>query len=182
MLAGKAEYLELWQIVRLILVLSHGQASVERRFSVNDDILLTNMKEQTLCAMKTVCDVLKSMDIQVYEFVVTDKMLQYCSQARSKYSLHLDEVKAEKKRDTEKRKAAKAEGEYVKPKKRLKSLEEEANSCIAEADKKATSALKHDFKLLAQSVALRDKGKAMLGKEVQDQKDMVQDLQSKLVQ
>jgi hypothetical protein len=72
---------------------------------------------------------------------------------------------------------------YVQAKKKMKSLEDEANSCLTEADKKAKNALKkHDFKLLAQSQALRDKGNAMLDKEVRDQRNIVQDLQSKLVQ
>lgn len=78
MLADKEQFLELWQIIRLVLILSHGQAPVERSFSVNDDILLPNMKEQTLCAMKIVYDVLHSLDIKIHEFAVSDKMLQYC--------------------------------------------------------------------------------------------------------
>ena len=48
---------------------------------------------------------------------------------------------------------------------------DEAESCIKEADKKAKQSLaKHDFKLLAQSVALQDKGQAMISKEVAEQK------------
>lgn len=110
-------------------------------------------------------------------------ILIHSSQARSKYTLYIDEVKAAKAQDIQKRKVTDAEEAYVQAKKKLKTLEDEANSCLTEADKKAKSALKnHDFKLLAQSVALRDKGTAMLQKEVGDQRCIVHELQSKLVQ
>ena len=57
----------------------------------------------------------------------------------------------------------------------MKLIEEEADSCIKEADKKAKQALdKHDFKLLAQSIALKDKGQAMISTEVAEQKKVVQ--------
>ena len=158
MLADKEQFIELWQLIQLVLVTSHGQASVERSFSVNDDIMHTNMKEQTLCAMKTVYDVLKSLDIKVHEFIVSDKMLQYCgyvglyyiigllvsyytrniskyyfyvnskyviciviscSQARSRYALHIEEVKAGNAKEQNKRKVADAEEEYLQAKKEV---------------------------------------------------------------
>ena len=62
-------------------------------------------------------------------------------------------------------------------------VEDEAESSIKDADKKAKQALaKHDFKLLTQSVALQDKGQAMISKEVAEQKKVVHLLHSKLVQ
>ena len=181
MLADKPEFLQLWEIIKLALIISHGQATVERSFSINDDILVTNMRAQTLCAMKTVYDALQS--IKVHEFEVTDRMLQYCGQARSKYDLHLVDAKTTKKKEAEKRKGAVAEEAYIQAKKKLKTLEDEGNSCLKEADKKANNSLKkHDFKLLAQSVALREKGNTILEKDVSDQRKLVQELQSKLVQ
>ena len=41
-------------MIKFVLVLAQGQAAVERSLSVNDDILLANMKAETLCAIKTV--------------------------------------------------------------------------------------------------------------------------------
>ena len=46
MMSDKEEYQDLWHIIRVILILSHGQASVERNFSISDDMLLPN---QTPC-------------------------------------------------------------------------------------------------------------------------------------
>ena len=71
-----------------------------------------------------------------------------------KYAHCLAEAKSQ---ETLKRKAADAVDKLVQAKKKLTSLEEEVNSCLTEADKKAKSSQKkHDFKLLAQSVALRE--------------------------
>ena len=52
----KVEYEHLWSLSRKILLLSHGQASVERGFSVNKEILLENMLEHILKAQRTISD------------------------------------------------------------------------------------------------------------------------------
>ena len=149
LLSGKQEYRELWTLIKFILVLSQGQAAVERSFSVNDDILLPNMKAKTLCAIKTVYDAIKAIDIKVHEYKVPDEMLKYCSQARAKYSIHMDTIKAEKTKEAEKRKRAATEDEYTEAKKKMKLLEEEAKACLKQADKKAEESLKkHDFNSL----------------------------------
>ena len=80
--------------LKLVLVLSQGQAAVERRVSVNDDILLPNIEAETLCAIKSVYDAIKTHEIKVHEYKVPDDMLKYCSQPRVKYSLQSDSVKA----------------------------------------------------------------------------------------
>ena len=109
-MSGKKEYEALWKLVKFVLVLSQGQAAVERSVSVNDDILLPNMKAETLCAIKTVYDAIKKHEIKVHEYKVPDDMLKYCSQARAKYSLHSDSVKVEKAKEAEKRKISTIEG------------------------------------------------------------------------
>ena len=78
MFAGKEEWKELYQIIQLVLTLSHGQASVERSFSVNEDILLPNMRAETLYAIKLVHDTIRTTGIKVHDFKVTDRMLQFC--------------------------------------------------------------------------------------------------------
>lgn len=44
----------LWQLVQCLLVLSHGQASVERGFSVNKEIMSINFKERSIVAQRTI--------------------------------------------------------------------------------------------------------------------------------
>ena len=47
------EYQDLWLTMQLLLTLSHGQATVERGFSVNKDILTPNLQEGSLQAIRT---------------------------------------------------------------------------------------------------------------------------------
>ena len=46
----------LWTVVKLVLVLSHGNASVEGGFSVNKELLIENMHEETAVAQRVVYD------------------------------------------------------------------------------------------------------------------------------
>ena len=72
----------MWSVIRLILVLSRGHASAERCFSINEDILLPNMKVQTLYAIKFVSDAIHFQNIQPLEFKVSNGLLQYCMSVR----------------------------------------------------------------------------------------------------
>jgi len=45
-----ANYPKAWSVCELALFLSHGQASVEREFSVNKELVVENQSEQTLAA------------------------------------------------------------------------------------------------------------------------------------
>ena len=40
----------------MILTLSHGQAAIERGFSINKDLINTNMLEETIVAKRVICD------------------------------------------------------------------------------------------------------------------------------
>ena len=45
-LLEESSYRKLWKLVKCLLVLSHGQASVERGFSVNKEVMQHSFKEQ----------------------------------------------------------------------------------------------------------------------------------------
>ena len=49
-------YAALFDIVKVLLVLSHGQASVERGFSVNKEIEVENLHEHSLVAQRIICE------------------------------------------------------------------------------------------------------------------------------
>jgi hypothetical protein len=78
LLDDKEEFRELWNIVQLIMVLSHGQATVERGFSVNDDMLLPNIKKESLIGQRIVFDTMKSLNMKLHEFKITENILKYC--------------------------------------------------------------------------------------------------------
>lgn len=50
----KPEFSDLWQLFKSLLCLSHGQADVERGFSINKEMLVENMKERTFVAQRMV--------------------------------------------------------------------------------------------------------------------------------
>jgi len=49
-MAGKVMYSKLWNAVRMLLVLSHGQAAVERGFSVNKLAEEVHLQAETFVA------------------------------------------------------------------------------------------------------------------------------------
>ena len=53
-MAGKANYRELWNVIQQLLLLSHGQATVERGFSINNETTVENLKKESLKARRLV--------------------------------------------------------------------------------------------------------------------------------
>ena len=45
---GQDEYNKFWTVMKMVLVLSHGQATVKRGFSVNKQVLEVNMQGKSL--------------------------------------------------------------------------------------------------------------------------------------
>ena len=70
----KVKYPEIWDIDKGVLLLSHGQAVVERYFSVTDDMMLLNLKKEMLMAPRLVHDTVRSQKIAVHDNVITDKI------------------------------------------------------------------------------------------------------------
>ena len=96
-----SDYDDLWKVITARFVISHGQASVERGFSVNGD-MVPNMKRETLVAQRVVYDAIESLDIKVHEFEIDDKLLKSCSQAYGRYKLKLMEDRSKVQKDKDK--------------------------------------------------------------------------------
>jgi hypothetical protein len=95
-LGNMPDYTDLWQIVRLVLMLSHGQAAVERGFSINKETMTVNMAERTLIAKRCISDHLASIG-GLQNVQVSGNMLAAAANARCKYRAYLEE-KMKKKR------------------------------------------------------------------------------------
>jgi hypothetical protein len=74
---------ELQRIVRLILMFSHGQASVESGFSVNKSLLVENLSDRGLIAQRVVHEAIRKAG-SVSAVEVTARMLQHVRAARSR--------------------------------------------------------------------------------------------------
>ena len=88
-------YKELFPVVKLILVLSHGQTAVEREFSVNKELEVENMKEHTLVARRIVCDRINSVN-GLANVVMSKDLLISVKQSKKKYELFLENQRAQK--------------------------------------------------------------------------------------
>jgi len=66
-----AKYSKLWEIFQIIFALSHGQAAVKRCFSINNELKVENMKEESLIASRFVYDTVKSSAVHFSEIQIT---------------------------------------------------------------------------------------------------------------
>ena len=102
---------KLWITMQLILTLSHGQARVERGFSVNKDVLAPNLKGTSLVGMRLVHSSVQAAKCKVADFVANDALLSSCAHAKNRYQMYLMERKAEQER-TEKGRKGKLSWKY----------------------------------------------------------------------
>ena len=140
-LQNQNESQQLWITMQLILTLSHGQATVERGFSVNKEVLAPNLQETSLIAMRLVHSSMQVAKCKVGDFVVNDALLSSCAHARNRYQMYLMERKAEQER-TEKGQKRKALGRTDLSKKAKEDLEKVSKKLVNTADKKAKEAEK----------------------------------------
>ena len=142
---------KLWDLLRELLILSHGQATGERGFSVNWQVMIKNMKEPTLVAQCTIHDHIQSIG-GLGQLVVNKELLA----GRQHYSAYLEEQKKEQQQAFRNRRwkiVLEKKAEFEKKKKRLASeisaSQLNADSLAKEAEEKAKPVL------LTKSNALR---------------------------
>lgn len=57
----KPSLTRVWNVVKILLVLSHGQASVERGFLINKEMIVENQRERSLVAQRLIVDHVRSV-------------------------------------------------------------------------------------------------------------------------
>ena len=97
-LAQKPHFNVLCKVVKLVEVLSHGQAVIEHGFAENKEILSCKMGEYTLRAIRTVHDGVKHMECKIHDIPVSKELLKSCKQSRQRYSSFLEDQKKSQKR------------------------------------------------------------------------------------
>ena len=110
-------YQKLFKLVQLLLVLSHGQASVQRGFSVNKELEIENLADQSLVAQRLVCDYINAVG-GILNVPITQPLLTSCSAARKRYERYLEQQRQNKKSEeaSRKRKSLLDEVEELKEK------------------------------------------------------------------
>ncbi|KAL7388776.1 hypothetical protein ABVT39_020436 [Epinephelus coioides] len=128
-----------WHVVKMLLVLSHGQANVERGFSINKELIVENQKEASLVAQRLIIGHIRSVG-GVTNVQLTKELLISVSGARQGYHSYLDEQKRvnEKERSVQKRKAL--ADELDKLKKKRARVENDIGALEKSADEYADKA------------------------------------------
>ena len=111
-LANKADLKELWKVVKLLLALSHGQATVERGFSFNKEVMFENLAQHSLVAQRSVGGVLN--------VVLSKELLLSTTSGRLRYHTAFDEKRRENEatRRSERKRSLLEEISTLKEKKR----------------------------------------------------------------
>ena len=68
----------------MLLVLSHGQATVERGFSMNKQVETENLYEESVVAKRTICDYVSYAGVDI----PNKKLILAATAARQKYSAY----------------------------------------------------------------------------------------------
>ena len=94
-------YKELSSVIEIILTLSHGQAAVERNFSLGKSFVVDNISETSIINKKLIKDHMFANKLTAATIHITREMHSYYKSARIKYEKHKEEEK-KKKEKTEK--------------------------------------------------------------------------------
>ena len=86
--------------VRLVLTLSHGQASVERQFSVNNQVLDNNMQVMSIVVWKHLVNHMKVNQLTPHSIDISKYLLLFVKRASTIYRIYLEE-ESKKKADIE---------------------------------------------------------------------------------
>jgi hypothetical protein len=116
------------KFLQITLCLSHGQADVERGFSANKDLLIENLKEESLVAQRVVKDhIRQKCDGDSRKFKVTKDVVLSVKNARRRYRQSLEDANKRKRvvesaDSTQKRKAAERLADLEERRKAAKSV------------------------------------------------------------
>ena len=184
-LQNQNESQQLWITMQLILTLSHGQAAVERGFSVNKEVLAPNLQETSLVAMRLVHSSMQVAKCKVGDFVMNDALLSSCAHARNRYQMYLMERKAEQERTEKGQKRKALMEELTSAKKAKEDLEKVSKKLVNTADKKAKEAEKQKDStamraLLVESNAARSRSKEIQQKEIPGQEKEIKKIEERI--
>ena len=146
-----------------IILTCHGQAAVERSFSLGKSSLQTNITEESIIAKKIVRDHLLANKIELSSYQVPNKLILQYNSAHSKYTARLKEKAkdAESNAEAEKRKLIQSEiDELVDKEKKLtcawQSLDNDFVQLVGEAEKQPEEMMR----LVTKANALKKENKS----------------------
>ena len=181
----QVEYQDLWLTMQRLLTLSHGQATVERGFSVSKEVLTPNLQEVSLQAIRLVHSSVLAQKIKVADFVITESLLSSCSHASNRYNMYLMEKKEEKEKTEKGRKRKALEEDLIAAKKEKLELERVSKKLLDTAGKKAKDAEKKKDAtvmkaLLIESNASRERAVQIQKKDIPAQDKEIKKIEERI--
>jgi hypothetical protein len=88
------KFSSIWKVCKITFTLSHGQAAVERGFSVNKEVLVENLEQLSLVSQRLVYDHMTfGQSAQLQDFKIERQLLLSCKSAHARYKEALEENK-----------------------------------------------------------------------------------------
>lgn len=170
----------LWKVVKMMMLLSHGQADIERGFSINKEVASDNMDETTIIAYRRAYDGVLVMGFkEVHEMPISAEMMQSCRYSRHRYDMASEEKKKQRKATEAQEKTRQLTTKLNECKKKAE-LEKETEKLLKKSDKLAEDAEKHKkWQFLIESNALKEKGKAKK-REISKTEEDIEALEKKI--
>lgn len=154
-LSSRVEYQHLWEVVKLILIISHGQASADRGISINKEMMVDNLEERSLTAHQVICDHVQSVG-GLLNIVYTKELLLSAATAKHKYHMYLDEQRRLKQEEQKTLKRKELVDEIAEIKAKKKRMEEDVRVLLMSADHIAEKAESQgELTLISKSNGLR---------------------------
>ena len=94
-LADEKEYVSLWYVSKIVMILSHGQSSIERGFTISKEIVDNNLQEKSLISQHLIRDHFASKNIVLHEYKIPQALKKSCKLANVRYKLALEDSKKE---------------------------------------------------------------------------------------
>ena len=77
-MSESASYKDCWEIFKFVFTLLHGQAYVERGFSINKELLVENLQEESIVCQRMVYDHVNCSGKSITEVPMTNAVLKSC--------------------------------------------------------------------------------------------------------
>ena len=84
---------EIQSVIKLVLVLSDGQASVERGFHINKSVNKVNIRQYSVIARKLIIDHMQKKDLKPSNIELSPQLIRSVKGSRQRYSAYLEEQK-----------------------------------------------------------------------------------------
>ena len=158
-LSKETTHSRLWMCIKRLLLLSHGQASVERSFSINKNVSTNNLSPETLVSRRTILDYIHHVG-GIQNVQINNQIINAVQNAHSCNKAHLEKQRQEaaSRLLTQKRKLD--QDHITDLCKEIKELEGDEKSLTEEADRLSTQAEKErKIDLVVKSNSMREKAK-----------------------